>query len=157
MLLSEIFNVQHIKVNLESKTKDEAFEELIETVVAMHPELNRRDLLEAVIMREKQMHTAVAPGVAIPHGYCRTLDGMVGAIGISRAGIAYDMAEGETVHCIFMVFMNHERRETHLAALSKLAKLLDSQILMEMRAAASAQELNELLRRFEQTGSREAV
>lgn len=155
MLLNEIFSVQHIKLNLESETKDETFEELIEIIIALHPELNRQDMLEAITMREKQMNTVVAPGVAIPHGYCHTLSGIVGAIGISRAGIEYDMEAQETVHCIFMVLMSYERREKHLSVLSKLSKLLNLQTLSEMQAAKSAQELNDILCRFEQSAHKE--
>ena len=153
-MLNEIFSVQHIKLNLESETKDETFEELIEIIIALHPELNRQDMLEAITMREKQMNTAVAPGVAIPHGYCHTLNGIVGAIGISRAGV-YDTEMREMVHCIFMVLMSYERREKHLSVLSKLSKLLNLQTLSEMQAAKSAQELNDILCRFEQSAHKE--
>jgi mannitol/fructose-specific phosphotransferase system IIA component (Ntr-type) len=157
VLLSEIFSPQHIKLNLESETKDGTFEELVETIIALHPELNRHDLLEAITMREKQMNTAVAPGMAIPHGYCHTLSGIVGAIGISRAGIEYDTEARETVHCIFMVLMSYERREKHLEVLSKLLKLLNSQTISEMQAAKSPEELNNMLRCFEQRGYKELV
>ncbi|MDR1399521.1 MAG: PTS sugar transporter subunit IIA [Treponema sp.] len=157
MLLNEIFSVQHIKLNLESETKDETFEELVETIIELRPELNRQELLEAITMRENQMNTAVAPGVAIPHGYCHTLGGIVGAIGISRTGIEYDTEAREMVHCIFMVLMSYERREKHLAVLSKLLKLLNSETLTEMQSAKSAQEINDILCRFEQSSHKELI
>jgi mannitol/fructose-specific phosphotransferase system IIA component (Ntr-type) len=150
MLLSEVFNTQHIKLNLESETKHEAFEELIETIIALHPELNRQEILEAITMREKQMNTAVAPGIAVPHGYCRTLDGIVGAVGISRTGIEYDTEEQKPVHCIFMILMSHASREEHLRILSKIMYLLDSPALLKMQAAQSAQDAYDILCRFEQ-------
>jgi mannitol/fructose-specific phosphotransferase system IIA component (Ntr-type) len=148
-MLSEIFSVQHIKLNLESKTKDEAFDELVETIIAQHSELNRQDMLEAITMRESQMNTAIAPGIAIPHGYCSTLSDIVGAIGISHAGIEYDTEAKEMVHCIFMVLMSYEHREKHLSFLSKLLKLLNPQMLSEIQTAKSAQDLHDILRRFE--------
>jgi mannitol/fructose-specific phosphotransferase system IIA component (Ntr-type) len=157
VLLSEIFNAQHIKLNLESETKDEAFEELVEAIIAVHPELNRQEMLEAVTMRESQMNTAVASGVAMPHGYCHTLNGLVGVIGISRTGIEYDTEAREAVHCIFMVLMSHECREKHLPVLSKLLHLLDSQVLSEMRAAKSTQDIHNILCRFEQTDMKELI
>jgi mannitol/fructose-specific phosphotransferase system IIA component (Ntr-type) len=149
MLLSEIFNTRHIKLNLESETKDEAFEELVEAIIALHPELNRHELLEAIITREKQMNTAVGPGVAMPHGYCHTLNGVVGVIGISRAGIEYDGLEA--VRCIFMFLMGYDYRENHLPILSSLSRLLNSAVLAEMQAACSAQDVHDILCQFEQT------
>ncbi|MDR2537291.1 MAG: PTS sugar transporter subunit IIA [Treponema sp.] len=154
-MLSEIFDVQHIKLNLESETKDEVFEELVATITAQHPELNHQDLLEAITTRESQMNTAVAPGIAIPHGYCHTLNGIVGVVGISRAGIEYDTEMKETVHYIFMVLMSCDHREKHLTFLSKLLKLLDPQMLSEIQEAKSAQDFHNILCRFEQGSIKE--
>jgi mannitol/fructose-specific phosphotransferase system IIA component (Ntr-type) len=111
-------------------------------------------MLEAVTTRENHMNTAVAPGVAMPHGYCHTLKGIVGVIGISRAGNENDTEEREAVHCIFMVLMGHECREKHLSVLSKLLHLLDPQVISEMQAAKSSQDVHDILRRFEQTDMR---
>jgi mannitol/fructose-specific phosphotransferase system IIA component (Ntr-type) len=138
-------------VNLESETKDEAFEELVETISALHPELNREEMLEALTTREKQMNTAVVPGVAVPHGYCHAVNGIVGVIGISRAGIEYDTGKQEPVHCIFMVLMGRSHREEHLHVLGKLLNLFNSQALPKMQAAKSAQDVYDILRRFDQS------
>jgi mannitol/fructose-specific phosphotransferase system IIA component (Ntr-type) len=153
MLLSEIFNTKHIKLNLESETKDEAFEELVEMIAASHPEVSRRELLEAVTTRERQMNTVVAPGIAAPHGYCDAVNGIAGAIGISHAGIDYDTDGRTPVRCIFMVVMGEAYRESHLRVLSSLVKLLNSQALEEIRTAKSAQEAHDILCRFEQTAT----
>ncbi|MDR3343674.1 MAG: PTS sugar transporter subunit IIA [Treponema sp.] len=95
--MSEVFNIQHIKPNLESQTKDEAFEELVETINALHPELNRREMLEAVTMREKQMNTAVAPGVAVPRKLVNLLNSQV----LSKMRIAQCTQEVHDILCQF--------------------------------------------------------
>jgi mannitol/fructose-specific phosphotransferase system IIA component (Ntr-type) len=154
VLLSEIFNIQHIKLNLESETKDEAFRELVETISAQHPELNRQEMLEAITTRENQMNTAIAPGVAMPHGYCRSFNGIVGVIGISEAGIEYDEEEHEIAHCIFMVLMGRAASKEHLGILSKLSNLLNSKELSKIRSAKCAQEVHDILCRFEQSDLR---
>jgi PTS system fructose-specific IIC component/PTS system nitrogen regulatory IIA component len=148
MLLSEIFDARHIKLELESETKDEAFEELIETLLALHPELNRQEVREAILMRENKMNTAIIPGIAVPHGCCPALNGIVGVIGISRAGIAYDTEDRQPVHCIFMVLMGASCREKHLRVLSHLLNLLNPQVFSEIMAAQSVQEIHNILRRF---------
>jgi mannitol/fructose-specific phosphotransferase system IIA component (Ntr-type) len=138
-------------MDLESETKDEAFEELIETIIAMHPELDRQEMLEAITMRESQMNTAIAPGFAVPHGYCHTLTGIVGAIGISRAGIEYDTEERKPVYCIFMVLMGQGIREKHLQVLSKLVNVFNSPVLLKIQSAKSAQDVHAILCQAEQT------
>jgi PTS system fructose-specific IIC component/PTS system nitrogen regulatory IIA component len=150
VLLSEVFNIQHIKLDLESETKDEVFEELIETIIAMHPDLNRREMLEAVTMRENQMNTAVVPGVAVPHGYCHAVNSIVGVMGISHRGIEYDTGEREPVHCIFMLVMGDAYREKHVRILSKIFDLLNSQVLSKIQVAQSTQDVHNILCQFEQ-------
>ncbi|MDR1420648.1 MAG: PTS sugar transporter subunit IIA [Treponema sp.] len=148
MLLSDIFDIRHIKPNLESRTKDGALEELIEAIAVLHPELDRQEMLDAVSARENLMNTAVMPGVAVPHGYCRISGGVTGAVGISRGGIEYDADDHSPVHCIFLVILGGESRENHLYMLSRLLKLFNSQGIPEIEAASSAREIYDVLRRF---------
>jgi mannitol/fructose-specific phosphotransferase system IIA component (Ntr-type) len=148
MLLSEVFDMRHIKLNLESETRDGAFEELAETIIIQHPELDLEEILEAVALRENQMSTAVLPGVAVPHGYCHSFNGVVGAIGISRAGIPYGSSDQAPVHSIFMVLMGEASRENHLGILSRLLILFNSQEFPGIQTAESPREIYDILSRF---------
>jgi mannitol/fructose-specific phosphotransferase system IIA component (Ntr-type) len=148
MLLNEVFDKEHIKLNLESSTKYEAFWELIDTISLFCPQLDRKEMYEAVAAREKQLNTAIMPGIAVPHGYCRTLSGIVGAIGISRTGIAYDENGGKPVHCIFMILMGEADREKHLRILSRLLNLIQSQDISKIQSAKNVQEIRDILCRF---------
>jgi mannitol/fructose-specific phosphotransferase system IIA component (Ntr-type) len=149
MLLSDVFDTRHIKLNLESVTKDEAFEELTETIITLHPDLNRREVLEAIAVRESQMNTAVMPDVAVPHGYCRTIKSVIGIIGVSRSGVFYETEQA--VHYIFMMLMGNAEREKHLRVLSRLLNLCNSRAFSEIMIAQSGQEICDVLRRFDQT------
>jgi mannitol/fructose-specific phosphotransferase system IIA component (Ntr-type) len=146
MPLSDIFGQERIKLNLEGKTKDEVFEELVETIAEPHPEYDRREMLRAVISREDRMNTAILPGVAVPHGYCNAVGGIVGAIGFSRAGIKYDSPE--PVHAIFMLLMDESSREQHLLVLSRLLELFNSQVFAVIQTAKSPREVYDMLYRF---------
>jgi mannitol/fructose-specific phosphotransferase system IIA component (Ntr-type) len=146
MPLSDIFERELIKLDLESKTRDEVFGELVETIVVSHPEFDREEMLEAVISRENRMNTAILPGVAVPHGYCNAVNGIIGAMGFSRAGIDYDSPD--SVHSVFMILMDGSSRERHLGALSRLLALLNSEFFAVIRSAESPQEVYNVLRRF---------
>jgi mannitol/fructose-specific phosphotransferase system IIA component (Ntr-type) len=146
MPLSDIFGRELIKLNLESKTKDEVFEELIETIAAPYPEYDRQEMLDAIIFRENRMNTIVLPGIAVPHGYYNEVNGITGAIGFSRTGIDY--GGPEPVHSVFMLLMDELSRERHLRVLSRLLDLLNSESFAALRAAESPRTVYEILNRF---------
>jgi mannitol/fructose-specific phosphotransferase system IIA component (Ntr-type) len=148
MLLGEIFDRQLIKLDLEGKTKDEVFMELVESIALKHPEFDRQEMLTAVTTREVQMNTAIIPGVAVPHGYYKAISGIVGAIGFSRAGIEYNSLDQKPVHSIFMLLMDQASREQHLLVLSRLLALLKSKALAGIQAAKSPGEVYDILYQF---------
>ena len=148
-MLSEIFTPTHIKLDLESTTKADVFEELIETIADDNAEFDRQELLEAVTMRENKMATIIKPGIAIPHGYSRTISGIIGAIGFSRAGIEYDQIDCDPVHLFFMLLMDESSREQHLQVFGHLWDLLNSAAFSdEIRKLRTPQEVYSLLSRF---------
>jgi mannitol/fructose-specific phosphotransferase system IIA component (Ntr-type) len=146
MPLSDIFGRELIKLNLESTTRDEVFEELIETIIEPHPEYDRQEMLNAVISRESRMNTAILPGIAVPHGYCSAVNGIAGAIGFSRTGIEY--GGSGPVYAIFMLLMDKLSRERHLRILSRLLDLFNSESFAVIQAARSSQEVYDILNRF---------
>jgi mannitol/fructose-specific phosphotransferase system IIA component (Ntr-type) len=148
MLLSDVFNLQSIKLNLESKTKDEVFGELIESIITVRPELDRNVMYEALMARENKMNTAVVPGVAIPHACYPGIKDVIGAIGISRAGIEYDAPGNKPVYLILLFLMGEESREKHLDVLNKVFSILNSGAFKHIEAAKSSQEIYDILSGF---------
>ncbi|MDR0376351.1 MAG: PTS sugar transporter subunit IIA [Spirochaetaceae bacterium] len=146
MPLSDIFKRRLIKVGLESKTRNEVFEELVETIIGAYPNFDRRELIEALLFRENRMNTAILPGVAVPHGYCNAIGGIIGAVGFSRAGIEYGCRE--PVHSVFMLLMDGSSPEHHLRVLSRLLELLKSESFTMLRTARNAQEAYNILYQF---------
>jgi mannitol/fructose-specific phosphotransferase system IIA component (Ntr-type) len=147
-LLSEVFDKQLIKLDLIGETKDKVFEELIEAISTVHPQLDRQELLDAVQSREQKLNTSVMSGVAIPHGYCRNLADVIGAIGISRAGVSYGALDHKPVHVFFLLIMGEGVREKHLHVLSKILNLLNSGVLYHLMMAQSSQEIYDILVHF---------
>jgi mannitol/fructose-specific phosphotransferase system IIA component (Ntr-type) len=146
MRLSDIFGQELIKLDLESTTKEETFEELAGIIAGWRPEFDRQEILEAVIARENLMNTAILPGVAVPHGYCNAVGGIIGAMGFSSAGIEYDSLE--PIHFVFMLVMDESSWEQHLRVLSRLLDLLNSESFPVIQAAESTQAVYDILRRF---------
>lgn len=125
MILGDVFSPKAIKVNLESESKDEAFEELVEELCAVQSGIDRRKVLGAIRSRESLMSTGIMHGIAIPHGKTDSVSGVIGAIGISRTGIDYDSLDKAPVHIIFLLVSSPEDSECHLQALKRLALVLE--------------------------------
>jgi len=166
-MLNVIFNPDRIKLNLESTTKTDVFVELIETIAVSHAEFDRQELLEAVKFRESKMNTNILPGVAVPHGYCPTVHGIIGALGFSKQGIEFESGEQESqlrssnqkinkievplanrVHLFFLLLMDESSREQHLYVLSRLLEFLNSTTFGGIREAKTTQDVYRLLCRY---------
>jgi mannitol/fructose-specific phosphotransferase system IIA component (Ntr-type) len=147
MALSDIFDIGLIKPNLASKTKEDAFRELVEAITELHPQLDSGIALQAILTRESKLNTSVAPGVAIPHGYYPGTSGIFGALGLSEAGIDYGAPDKKPVHCIFLVVMGEGAREKHLLVLNRIAALIHADGLELLRKAGTREEIHGILSR----------
>ena len=151
MVLGEALNPKAIKLNLESVEKDEVFEELIEELVAITPDLDRRLVLQAIKERESKMSTGVLPGIAVPHGKTDAVSGVKGIIGISREGIEYDSLDGKPVHVVILLLTSPDSSELHLRILKHLARLLENSAFYgELMAQKTPQDVYDLVCRYEE-------
>ena len=132
MLLQKVFAPGRIKIGLESEDKDELFEELVDLLAKERGRtFPRAVVLAAVRAREEKMSTGIKKGIALPHGKAEGLTELIGALGISRQGIEYSSLDGEPVYIVFLLVSDPKDSELYLAALKRLAVLLDdSEILL---------------------------
>lgn len=150
-MISEIFPVSNIVLNLESEDKDELFEEMLEILLSSHPEINRSEALLALKEREEKMTTGIMPGVAAPHAICSSVDGVVGAIGISKSGIDYDALDDKPVKVVFMLLFAPTETERHLQIMKHFSGLLQyPDLYTSMIQKKSASEIFDLLRSCEE-------
>jgi len=150
MILEQTFSPKSIKIGLESTDKDELFEELLETIVAVNPGIDRTEALEALRKREAKMSTGIIHRVAIPHANVKSAKGLVGAVGISKNGIDYDALDNKKVNLIFLMLCNPDDAESHLKVMKSLSNLLcNQQFISEIIDASSCIDAFEILKRYE--------
>lgn len=125
MLISEIFKPGNIKINLESRDKEELFEEIVSFIVNAENLDNRDEILKALWDRERKMTTGIAQNIAIPHTNLINLKKTIGVIGISKNGIDYDSLDGKPVHIIFFLIGDKNNPNEHLTVLKNLALMLN--------------------------------
>jgi PTS system fructose-specific IIC component/PTS system nitrogen regulatory IIA component len=124
MLLTEIFLPELMNCDLKGRNKDEIFEEMVDQFCRVTRKDIRADVLAALREREARMSTGVQHGIAIPHGKTPVIDGVFGLLGVSRAGVDYDAADGLPVNLIFMVLAPPVKAEAHLTLLQRMAGFL---------------------------------
>jgi PTS system fructose-specific IIC component/PTS system nitrogen regulatory IIA component len=151
MLLQSVFAPGNIKIGLESEDKDELFEELVDVLAKEGGRgFPRAAVLSAVRDREDKMSTGIKRGIALPHGKAEGLVGLKGALGISKRGIEYASLDGEPVYLVFMLVSAPKESELHLAALKRLAVLLDDpEFYSDLLRADSPDRANSIIRNYE--------
>ncbi len=124
MLLSDIFAVDRIKVNLASKNKTELFGELVEVLEESGAITEPDRVMTALLKRENLMSTLVAPHIALPHASLWLFKKTVGVFGISREGIDYGTEDAEPVHVVMLLIDDRYEANNHLSLLKKTARLI---------------------------------
>lgn len=152
MILSNVFSSHVINIDLESDDKDEVFEELVENFVAGVPELNRSDVLSALLEREEMLSTGIGNYVAVPHGVCSGFSGVKGLIAISKKGIDFDSVDDLPVHLFFVLISGENDCEYHLQVIKRIAEILKEPYFVKtILSKTTPQDVFDTLIRFEET------
>ncbi len=139
MVLENVFTKESIIIDLESVEKDELFEEMVEALHSLHPELDRAEALSALEERESQMSTGIGHSVAVPHAFVPSLKDTIGVVGISRSGIDYEALDNAPVHVVFMLLAGKNQTEKHVQILKSLAILIQKEGFVEKLVACKSQ------------------
>ncbi len=145
-MTTELISESLIDVNLSATQKDEVFEELAELLDSQGRLHDKEKFLADICEREALDNTGFENSVAIPHARSRAVKEAGIAIGISPAGIEYGIKHHRT-HLFFMIASPIEATAAHIQILTNLfAKLLDKEVVAQLRSAQTPQEVVELLK-----------
>ena len=112
-------------VILSGHSKQDCLEELLDAAVTDVPGLDRAAALEALLERESQIGTEVAPGVAFPHARLAHLGRPIFVLGLHPEGLPWGQQQGTPIRLVVLVLGDRDRPDEHLNALGELAQLLD--------------------------------
>ena len=106
--------------------KEDIIRELVELLVRAGSIKDRdgNKLVQTLMKRESLGSTGIGQGVAIPHGKSDAVTSLVGAFGVSRAGVNFDSLDGEPVHLFFLLVAPEDSAGPHLKALARISRLL---------------------------------
>ncbi len=148
MKLSEIVPQGAIVPKLASSERDEVVRELIDAAVKarlVSADL-RKDLIDAVLERERRGSTGFGKGVAVPHVKHPRIKKMAAAIGISDTGVDFNALDKQPVHSVFLLLSPSERPEEHLQAMEVIFKNLSRDTFRRfLRQSQTVEEVRTLL------------
>jgi PTS system nitrogen regulatory IIA component len=98
--------------------------------------IDAQTLCRLVAERERVASTAIGEGIAIPHAKLDGLERMVGALGRSPGGLAFDSFDGKPTYLVFMLAVPASSETDHLKALARLVRLFREAAVRERLLAA---------------------
>src|SRR3972149_7278726 len=124
MRISDVLSKDLIMTDLKARTKMELLEEMSFEASRRVDGLNRAELLEALLEREKLGSTGIGHGVAIPHAKLKGIDSIVVAFGRSKLGVDFQSMDGKRVQLFFLIVAPENSTSAHLKALGGISRLL---------------------------------
>lgn len=142
--ISKYFDPQLVAF-LETSSRDEAIEALVEMIHKTGRLPNRLAFYDAIIEREKIVSTGVGMGAAIPHAKLSVCNEFFVAIGVLSKGVEWNALDGAPVRIIFMVGGPENKQTQYLQILSGLTKAIkDEGIRKKMLSVKSEKEIIDL-------------
>src|SRR5262249_54983526 len=104
------------------------------------------DVAALGIAREREMHTALGHGIAVPHARVPGLARPLVVFGRSADGVVFDPASPDLVHLLFLLVTPADQPTHPVLLLAQVASVVgDSDRRHRLRTAASAAEVMEIL------------
>lgn len=146
MNLRKVLSPETVWVDLKADSKQAVIEEMVDRLVAAGRVKDRRAVVEALTEREAKMSTGMQNGVAIPHGKTDTVEELVAAIGVHKAGVDFESMDGEPSRIFIMTLSPTKRTGPHIQFLAEVSRLISPPEEREKLLAAQTHgEIYELL------------
>jgi PTS system nitrogen regulatory IIA component len=147
MILSQLLHPESVSVSLKAQSKKEVIVELVELLEKAHGVSSSGEILDRVMKREAMMSTGIGNGIAIPHGKAKSVDHLIAACGVSRAGIDFD-ADDKQPATLFILLVSPENvGGPHVKVLANISRLLKEEKVRDaLKSAESPQAFIQALR-----------
>ena len=146
MNLKKPLTAETISLDLKGENKEAILAEMVDLLVASGHIRDRDAVLKAVLEREKRMSTGMQNGIAIPHGKTDSVDCLVAALGIKRAGVDFGALDGQPSNIFVMTVSPDSRTGPHIQFLAEISRPLnDAAVRAKLLAASSREDVLRLL------------
>jgi mannitol/fructose-specific phosphotransferase system IIA component (Ntr-type) len=150
MRITDILSPSSVKVPLQSTEKHAILDELVDLLAESGLCPDPASVKRAVWERESQRSTGIGEGLAIPHGKCPALPGLVLAMGKPAAPLEFGSIDKKPVQLVILLVSPPEKKVEHIQALGKISKIMTSpEFRQRAYSATTAAELYGLFREAE--------
>jgi PTS system nitrogen regulatory IIA component len=132
---SSFFSPAEVICQIQEENRDKVLLDMLRLVAQQHEIGNVAEAHAAVLERENDLPTVVAPGLAMPHARLDTIDEIVAAVATSRTGIVYDPAKPDNrVKLVVLTLTPKAAPGAYLQALGCLARICQDPATAEVVA-----------------------
>ena len=129
MSLNDLISPQAVIPALKANSKKQALIEISEKAATLSG-LDSREVLDALIQRERLGSTGIGGGIAIPHGKLAKCGRIFGVFARLEKPIDFEALDDAPVDLMFLLIAPENAGADHLNALSRAARVLRDQSLV---------------------------
>ncbi|MBN2436693.1 MAG: cation:proton antiporter [Spirochaetes bacterium] len=113
----------NIIIGLESNTKEGVIKELVSVFKDFKDIGDPRDIISALLEREKVMSTGLADGIAIPHAKTEQVKSIQLVIGLAPDGVDFESLDGKPSKIFFLILSPLNESSSHLQMMSNITSI----------------------------------
>jgi mannitol/fructose-specific phosphotransferase system IIA component (Ntr-type) len=144
-----LLNEENIVAGLDALNCEEALKKIVDALPAWSLQgIEKRRILELLILREQVGTTAIGHGIALPHCFSPEVHEPIVAFGVSPSGVPFPSLDGRPVHFIFVLILpQNEAAERQKRQILQNIKwfLCDRSMQERLKAAHTASEIHQLI------------
>lgn len=145
-----ILDPDRVLCDVHASSKKHALDMLSELLASGEQPLQKLEVFNCLVSRERLGSTAIGSAVAIPHARIDQVSELRAAFVRFDEPVAFDAADGQPVRFLFGLLVPPGDEEIHLRMLSTIAQMLARDLFRDsLREAADADALYDILVNFE--------
>lgn len=156
MKFSDFICFEAIIPGLKATDRDGVIAELVSAIdkTGRLGKTNCREIIKAVIKRERQASTGMGKGVAVPHVKHEAVEDVVATVGQSSTGIDFPSLDKQPVYSVILLISPLNAPDRHLEAMESIfGHLQRDKFRRFLRQSQTAEEIKELLREADENPS----
>ncbi|MDP8235906.1 MAG: cation:proton antiporter [Candidatus Erginobacter occultus] len=124
--LSRLFTPNGVECSLQGETKEKIIEELVDLFIASGqiPTDCRKEILQSLLDREKDLSTGLQDGIAFPHGRTGLVEKMITVAGVQREGVEFGSLDGKPARIFIATLIPANQPEPYLKMMAVLSRFL---------------------------------
>ncbi len=150
MRVSQYLDKDCIKIPLLKEEKCEIIEELLELIAQKHSEINKEEIIQNLVDREKIETTGIGNNVAIPHARIKNIQKVYFAFGITKKGADFRALDKKPVNLVFLILGPEKKVNTQVCILARLSRILhDKKLRKKLKKCKTSQNVIDTFMEYE--------